>query len=93
MEIAYALHGARTREDFRDKLACLTVDGLCAWTSGSWIFNRDENRPWDKLQNTPPDIRLLSDYLVRLVRDQGVRQGSDLEQLRAAIPEQSTFLN
>lgn len=93
MEMAYALHGARTREDFRDKLSCLTSDGLCAWTSGTWILSHEERRPWDRLQNTPPDIRMLSDYLVRLVRDQGVRQGSDLEHARATLPGQPAFLN
>ena len=93
MEMAYALHGARTREDFRDKLKCLTMDGLCAWTSGTWVFNREESRNWDRLQNTPPDIRLLSDYLVRLVRDQGVRSGSDLDQLRASLNEQLSLVN
>ena len=93
MEMAYALHGARTREDFREKLSCLTSDGLCAWTSGTWILSHEERRPWDRLQNTPPDIRMLSDYLVRLVRDQGVRQGSDLEHARATLPGQPAFLN
>jgi len=93
MEMAYAMHGARTRADFREALQCLTVDGLCSWTSGTWVFSREESRPWDKLQNTPPDIRLLSDYLVRLVRDQGVREGSDLEDIRANPPEQSSLLN
>jgi DGQHR domain-containing protein len=93
MEMAYGLHGARTREDFREKLMCLTADGLCAWTCGTWVFNRDESRPWDKLQNTSPDIRLLSDYVVRLVRDQGIRPGSDLEQLRASLPVQHHVLN
>ena len=43
------------------------------------------------LQNTPPDIRLLSNYLVRLVRDQGVRPGSDLEQVRAGLPQQTSY--
>lgn len=93
MEMAYALYGARTREDFREKLKCLTMDGLCAWTSGTWVFNRDESRMWDKLQNTPPDIRLLSDYLVRLVRDQGIRNGSDLDHLRASLSEQPSLIN
>jgi hypothetical protein len=92
MEMAYAVHGARTREDFRDKLKCLTVDGLCAWTSGTWVFNREESRTWDRLQNTPPDIRLLSDYLARIVRDQGIRTGSDLEQLRLETKEQTSFV-
>lgn len=93
MEMAYAVHGARTRADFREALQCLTLDGLCAWTSGTWVFSREESRPWDKLQNTPPDIRLLSDYLVRLVRDQGVRPGSDLDEIRSRPPEQLALVN
>lgn len=93
MEMAYALHGARTREDFRDKLTCLTADGLCAWTSGTWVLSDEERRPWDRLQNTPPDIRMLSDYLVRLVRDQGVRPGSDLERARASLHIQPSLVN
>lgn len=88
MEMAYAFHGARTREDFREKLNCLTADSLCAWTSGTWVFSEEEHRLWDRLQNTPPDIRMLSDYLVRLVRDQGVRPGSDLERVRAMRADQ-----
>ena len=83
MEIAYALQGARTRADFRAKLQFLTTDGLCAWTEGNWIFGAEEWRPWNQLQNTPPDIRMLSNYLVRLVRDQGVRPGSELDAARA----------
>ena len=90
MEMAYVVHGARSRNDFRDKLKCLTVENLCAWTSGTWVFNREESRPWDRLQNTPPDIRLLSNYLVRLVQDQGVRPGSDLEQVRAGLRQQTS---
>ena len=93
MEIAYELHGARTRSDFRDTLNCLTVDGLCAWTEGIWIFSKEEWRLWNQLQNTPPDIRMLSNYLVRLVRDQGVRRGSELEVARAVILEQPVLLN
>lgn len=93
MEMAYAVHGARNRADFREALQCLTVGGLCAWTSGTWVFNREESRPWDKIQNTPPDIRLLSDYLVRLVRDQGVRPGSDLDEIRSSLPEHASLLN
>lgn len=93
MEVAYALHGARNREDFRDKLTCLTVNDLCAWTSGAWVLSNEERRPWDRLQNTPPDIRMLSDYLVRLVRDQGVRPGSDLERARASLQIQPTLVN
>lgn len=93
MEISYALHDARTREDFQATLRCLTADGLCAWTEGTWVFGMDERRPWNQLQNTPPDIRMLSNYLVRLVRDQGVRPGSELDCARTSEFERPVLLN
>jgi len=74
MEIAYALHGARDRESFRRAIECLK--GHTAWTSGTWQFS-NELRPWNKIQNTPPDIRLLSDFLVRIVRDQSGRTADE----------------
>jgi DGQHR domain-containing protein len=72
METAVSAHGALSREQFADVLSCLAEEEVCAWTEGMWIFNSRESRLWDRLQNTPPDIRLLSDYLVRVVRDQGL---------------------
>ncbi len=93
MEIAYGLHNARNRADFREVLACLTDDGLCAWTEGTWIFSKDDRRLWNQLQNTPPDIRLLSNYLVRLVRDQGVRKGSELDIARTLNLDRPIYLN
>ncbi|WP_329346212.1 DGQHR domain-containing protein DpdB [Streptomyces microflavus] len=33
-----------------------------AWTSGTWRFAEQE-RPWNGLQNTPSDLRLLNDHL------------------------------
>ena len=93
MEIAYALHDARTRSDFQARLRCLTTEGLCAWTGGTWVFGTEERRPWNQLQNTPPDIRMLSNYLVRLVRDQGVRPGSELDHARAAYADRPVLLN
>lgn len=75
MEIAYALHGARVQDDFIESLTCLK--GECAWTSGFWHFE-NEVRPWDKLQNVNSDIRLLSDYLVRIVRDAGDSKSVEL---------------
>jgi len=82
MEIAYAIYGCRSREEFASKLECLAQDNICAWTSGTWYFSTDEVRGWDRLQNTPPDIRMLSEYVVRIVKDQGIRPGSsaDVEQ-------------
>lgn len=40
----------------------------CAWTSGSWIFAPDDARRWNGLQNTPSDVRTLSNFVVRTVR-------------------------
>lgn len=36
--------------------------------SGMWLFADGEQRRWNGLQNTPNDIRLLTDLLVRTVR-------------------------
>jgi hypothetical protein len=36
---------------------------VCHWTAGVWNFGPGRQRRWDDLQNTPGDVRLLSDYL------------------------------
>ena len=38
---------------------------VCAWTSGTWEFADDDVRRWNQIQNTPNDIRLLTNFLVR----------------------------
>lgn len=38
---------------------------VCAWTSGTWQFADDDVRKWNQIQNTPNDIRLLTNFLVR----------------------------
>jgi hypothetical protein len=45
----------------------------CAWTSGRWYFSDTDVREWDKVQNTAPDVRILTNHLVRIVKDQGVK--------------------
>ena len=35
----------------------------CAWTSGNWVLLN--NLPWNQLQNTPRDVKLLSNLLIR----------------------------
>ena len=42
----------------------------CAWTDGTWYFDVTDVRQWDRVQNTQPDIRALSNHLVKIVRDQ-----------------------
>lgn len=48
-------------------LAALRAEA--AWTSGAWVFDDGTERRWNSLQNTPNDIRLLTDHLLRRVRD------------------------
>ncbi len=38
-----------------------------AWTADSWIFDDGTERRWNSLQNTPNDVRLLTDHLLRRV--------------------------
>ncbi|WP_432571585.1 DGQHR domain-containing protein DpdB [Kineococcus sp. SYSU DK005] len=41
---------------------------VCAWTTGRWAFSNTEQRPWNSLQNTPNDVKLLTNYLLRTIR-------------------------
>ena len=70
MEIAYSKFGAKTRSEFREVLECLRQKNVCAWTDGTWYFDVTDVRQWDRVQNTQPDIRALSNHLVKIVRDQ-----------------------
>jgi hypothetical protein len=38
---------------------------ITAWTSGTWHFSAVDDRRWNGLQNTPNDIRLLTNHLIR----------------------------
>jgi DGQHR domain-containing protein len=51
----------RQREFFATELARIKKD--CAWTEGGW---KGLDREWDEIQNTPQDIRMLSQALVQL---------------------------
>ncbi|SFL60683.1 DGQHR domain-containing protein DpdB [Streptomyces pini] len=53
----------------RVRAAILSLMPVTAWTSGMWRFGDGEQRRWNGLQNTPNDVRLLTDLLVRAVRD------------------------
>ncbi|ADB29944.1 DGQHR domain protein [Kribbella flavida DSM 17836] len=44
------------------------LKSVCAWTSGVWEFGNGESRRWNGLQNTPSDVRLLSNHLLRSIR-------------------------
>ena len=39
-----------------------------AWTSGTWPFDASDDRRWNSLQNTPQDISLLANHLLRALR-------------------------
>lgn len=41
----------------------------CAWTSGTWRFSADDVRRWNSLQNTPNDIRALTNYLLHQLKE------------------------
>ncbi len=41
---------------------------VCHWTSGYWQFDSDHVRRWNDLQNTPGDIKLLTDHLLNEYR-------------------------
>ena len=53
----------------RVRNAVLGLMPVASWTSGMWSLADGEQRRWNSLQNTPTDIRLLTDHLVRHVRD------------------------
>lgn len=40
-----------------------------SWTAGTWKFGDGDERRWNALQNTPNDIRTLTNYLLRLVNE------------------------
>ncbi len=65
MDELHIRDGAATRVAFERGLEPLI--GRTHWTSGEWNFGV-ERRPWNSLQNTKADYRLLSHHLVRLVR-------------------------
>jgi len=61
MDYAWIAESARTRSAFAKVLRRL--EGSTAWASGAWAFP-DDPRPWNRLQNTTADIRILTDFLL-----------------------------
>lgn len=41
---------------------------IAAWTEGTWDFEPDDRRRWNSLQNTPNDIKLLTNLLLRTLQ-------------------------
>jgi DGQHR domain-containing protein len=53
--------GLPSRAQFQADLEPLRP--VCRWTAGVWEFGPDRRRQWNELQNTPTDVRPLSNYL------------------------------
>lgn len=52
--------------DIEERLCSLRP--LCAWTDGVWQMDEADQRRWNSLQNTPNDVRLLTNHLLRALR-------------------------
>ena len=66
MELLHSNSGATTADEFMPGLELLKEH--TAWTSGQWHFGVDDVRSWNGIQNTPSDIDLLANYLVRSLK-------------------------
>ncbi|MDC0189751.1 DGQHR domain-containing protein DpdB [Rhodospirillales bacterium] len=63
MEFLYFRDNAKTRGDFLNGLK--PFEGRLPWTKGEWVFEENETRPWNSIQNLNRDIQLLASYLTR----------------------------
>ena len=68
-EISYVLREDGVPDQASYALELSLIVDACHWTGGAWAFSRRDRRAWNKLQNTPGDLALLSDYLVGLYRE------------------------
>ena len=68
-DIADSIEGASspTIEEFQEELSRIELD--CHWTRGEWRFASDDIRPWNGVQNTSKDVRLLTDHLLGAYRE------------------------
>lgn len=59
----------RTAKDFIDEPwyydAFLQLRRVSAWTEGAWRFTETDQPRWNSLQNTPNDVRRLTNFLLR----------------------------
>ena len=67
MEVLAYFDKATKRDEFAVGLECLKPK--TAWTQGEWDFGNGERRSWRGIQNVSSDIAMLSDYIVREVRN------------------------
>ena len=66
MELLYSSSEASDRVGFAEGLHLLKP--YTAWTSARWLLSENDIRSWNGIQNTPGDIDLLSNYLVRSMK-------------------------
>lgn len=66
MELLYSSEGAKTAKEFEPGLRLLQAH--TAWTTGQWRLSEEDVRPWNGIQNTPSDIDLLANHLVRTLK-------------------------
>jgi DGQHR domain-containing protein len=55
-----------SKSNFLNELGMLAP--VCRWTGGVWQFGPDRERRWNEIQNTPGDVLLLTNYLLRVHR-------------------------
>ena len=61
------------------------LDSRAAWTDGFWQLSVGDRRKWNGLQNTPSDVRNLTNHFVQIIRQQG-----DVGQLAFTIDKRRT---
>jgi DGQHR domain-containing protein len=59
-------HDARDIDKVISELAALK--DACPWTAGTWNFSDGTQRKWNDVQNTPRDIRMVTNHLLDLYR-------------------------
>jgi DGQHR domain-containing protein len=81
MELLHSRTGACERKEFEEGLRLL--QDKTAWTRGSWHFSETEQRSWSAIQNTPTDIDLLANYLVRETK-RALRESTRIREIATA---------
>lgn len=70
MEYLYSYSNATSRDEFIPGLKLLRDKGHTAWTSGQWYLSDEDIRPWNGIQNTPTDIDILTNHLIRRLKSE-----------------------
>jgi DGQHR domain-containing protein len=69
------VHRVQARSSAEFKAGLRPLVGRVHWTKGEWEIG-NERRAWNTLQNTAADYRLISHYLLRIVRRANGRIGA-----------------